>query len=56
MEIFKYDSKTGISCGVNDFGELFCGGNGSGYNIPDTPYNREFIISEFEYWTNDAER
>lgn len=25
MEIFKEDARTGVSCGVNDFGEVFCG-------------------------------
>ena len=24
MKIFKEDARTGVSCGVNDFGEVFC--------------------------------
>ena len=41
MLIFKEDSRTGVSCGLNDFGELFIGNSRSGYNLPDTPENRE---------------
>lgn len=37
MLIFKEDSRTGVSCGLNDFGELFIGNSRSGYNLPDTP-------------------
>lgn len=55
MKIIREDKVTGISCGINDYGELFCGGNGSGYNIPDTPANRIFILAEFEYWTNQEQ-
>ena len=43
MLIFKEDSRTGVSCGLNDFGELFIGNSRSGYNLPDTPENREKI-------------
>lgn len=28
MNIFKKDEKTGLACGVNDFGELFFGNKG----------------------------
>lgn len=34
MLIFKEDSRTGVSCGLNDFGELFIGNSRSGYNLP----------------------
>ena len=51
MVIFKADEKTGISCGINDYGELFLGGNGSGYNLPNTQENVEYILVDFEYWT-----
>ena len=43
MLIFKEDSRTGVSCGLNDFGELFIGNSRSGYNLPDTSENREKI-------------
>lgn len=33
MLIFKEDSRTGVSCGLNDFGELFIGNSCSGYNL-----------------------
>lgn len=33
MEIFKEDARTGVSCGVNDFGEVFCGDDRSGYTL-----------------------
>lgn len=54
MLIFKEDSRTGVSCGLNDFGELFCGNARSGYNLPDTPENRDKVLSDFDYWTQLA--
>ena len=51
MEIFREDKETGISCGVNDLGDLFLGDSRSGYNLKDTPENRYWIIADFEYWT-----
>ena len=53
MVIFKEDKKTGLSCGINDDGDLFLGGNGSGYNLKDTPENREYILNDFEFWNSD---
>ena len=50
MLIFKEDSRTGVSCGLNDFGELFIGNSRSGYNLPDTPENREKILKDFDCW------
>ena len=50
MEIFILDKETGLSCGVNDLGDLFLGDSRSGYNLKDTPENRERIIADFEYW------
>ena len=47
MKVFYRDEKTGIEAGVNDFGELFFGDDSSGYNLPDTPENREYIRREF---------
>ena len=52
MEIWKRDEKTGIECGINDAGELFLGNDSSGYNLPDTEENREYILRDFDYYTN----
>lgn len=52
MIIFKENKKTGLSCGVNDWGELFIGDNRSGDNLSDTPENREYVLEQFEYWNN----
>lgn len=52
MIIFKENKETGLSCGVNDWGELFIGGNRSGANLSDTPENREYVLEQFEYWNN----
>ena len=51
MEIWKRDGKTGIECGINDAGELFLGNDCSGYNLPDTEENREYILRDFDYYT-----
>ena len=37
MKIWREDKLTGLSCGINDYGELFLGNEESGYNLPDTP-------------------
>lgn len=55
MEIWKENKNNGLSCGINDFGELFLGNWWSGYNLPDTPENREYIISNFDYWNRQEE-
>lgn len=55
MTIFKEDKVLGIACGINDSGELFVGGNRSGYNLPDTPKNREKALKDFDYWTQSSE-
>lgn len=54
MTIFREDKRTGISCGINDDGNLFLGDDRSGYNLPDTPENRERIIDEFLYYTQET--
>jgi hypothetical protein len=54
MKIFLEDKReggTGISCGINDNGELFLGNDRSGYNLPDTEENRDYIINDFYYYT-----
>lgn len=48
MEIWK---KFGtLECGINDDGDLFLGDDRSGYNLRDTPENRERIVEDFEYY------
>ena len=54
MKIWLKDEKTGLSCGVNADGELFLGDDRSGYNLPDTPANRKFIIDDFHRHTKDV--
>lgn len=34
MKIFKQNKTTGLSCGINDFGELFLGNKKGGCNLP----------------------
>ena len=52
MVIFKENKKSGLQCGINDYGELFLGDDNSGYNLPDTPENREYIKNDFENYNN----
>ena len=47
VEVWMEDKKTGIQCGLNRYGELFLGNSESGYNLPDTPENRERVINDF---------
>lgn len=54
MKILYEDKSTGISAGVNDDGELFLGNDSSGYNLPDTPRNRERIRRDFERYTQPS--
>lgn len=55
MKIFKENKKTGLRCGITDTGVLFLGNNRSGYNLPDTPENREYIMQDFDYWNDNKE-
>ena len=48
MTIFKENKETGLSCGINDDGDLFLGNKSSGYNLIDTSDNREYIKADFE--------
>ena len=50
MIVFLEDKETGLSCGVNDDGDLFIGDDRSGANLPDTPENREYVVDQFHYW------
>lgn len=52
MTIFKENKKTGLQCGLNDYGDLFLGDDKSGYNLTDTPENREHILADFDYYNN----
>lgn len=46
MKIFrKYNS---LECGINDDGNLFLGDDKSGYNLPNTPKNKRYIMDDFE--------
>lgn len=51
MKIWLEDEKTSIECGINNQGELFLGDDKSGYNLPDTPENREKVINDFCWYT-----
>lgn len=48
MIIFQEDKKSKFSCGINDDGDLFLGDDKSGYNLPDTPENRQKIFKDFD--------
>lgn len=50
MQIWRQDEEMGLSCGINDDGVLFLGTDFSGYNLPDTPENREYILNDFDRW------
>lgn len=50
MIIWRKDEKSGLTCGINDDGDLFLGDDYSGYNLPDTPENREYILNDFDRW------
>lgn len=41
------DKKTGISCGLNKWGELFLGDDRSGSTLMNSPENQKKIIQEF---------
>lgn len=47
MKIFLEDKETGLQFGINDNGVLFLGTETSGYNLPDTPENREYMENDF---------
>jgi hypothetical protein len=51
MEIWK--SYKGLECGINDDGDLFLGDDRSGYNLRDTPENRECILKDFEHYAKE---
>ena len=45
---FKKNDETGLSCGINANGELFCGDENSGYNLPNTPANKRKVLKDFD--------
>lgn len=51
MIIFETDKETGISCGINDDGDLFLDNGKSGYNLPDTRENMQYLLLDFERLT-----
>ena len=53
MRIFKENKAVGLVCGINDFGELFLEGRGSGYNLPDSKKNRARILKDFDFYNSD---
>lgn len=57
ITVWAQDEKTGIEIGVNRSGELFLGNASSGYNLPDTDENRDYIVADFKRYTGkDAQR
>lgn len=50
MIIFKKCNE--LECGINNDGDLFLGDDRGGYNLPDTPENRERILNDFEYYAD----
>ena len=48
MRIFKENKKTGLKCGINNYGELFLGDDKAGYNLRNTSRNRKRILNDFE--------
>lgn len=53
MVIFKENKMTGLQCGINDHGDLFLANNNSGYNLPDTKSNREYVKRDFDFYNKD---
>lgn len=53
MTILKKDGR--FECGINDDGELYLSNDGNGYNLQDTPENRERIFADFDYWRQPPE-
>lgn len=53
MTIFKENKETGLSCGINDNGDLFLGDKESGYNLPYSEENKLFVLNDFEFYNNN---
>lgn len=50
-QFYGKDERTGIEYGINIDGILYLGNDKSGYNLYDTPENRERILRDFERYT-----
>ena len=44
---FAKNVRFNITCGINLNGDLFLGDGCSGYNLPDTPENRQKVLDDF---------
>ena len=51
IDFYGKDERTGIEYGINRDGMLYLGDDKSGYNLYDTPENRERILRDFERYT-----
>ena len=51
MEVLFYDEDTSIEAGINNDGELYLCNPTSGYNLRDTPENREYLRRDFILYT-----
>jgi len=51
MKALYYDKETCIEAGINDDGELYLCNPTSGYNLRDTPENREYLKRDFFRYT-----
>lgn len=56
MVIFREDKSLQLECGINDDGDLFMSQGRSGYNLPDTDENRDYVIADFEWHVKREER
>ena len=51
MIILTMIRKVGFLAALTIMASCFLGGNGSGYNLPNTQENVEYILVDFEFWT-----
>lgn len=51
IKVWAQDEKTELEIGINRSGELFLGNDKSGYNLTDTPENRDYIVRDFKWHT-----
>ena len=51
ITVWAQDENTEIEIGINRAGELFLGNSTGGYNLTDTPDNRDYIKRDFRYHT-----
>lgn len=53
-KFYGKDERTGIEYGINIDGDLYLGNDSSGYNLRDTPENRERILADFKRYTSNS--